>query len=201
MLNGGLVRAKDERGKMLVRLLLGLVKGLVVGGLVGFGLAKLGFVAPGALIAYPAAALVGALVGLIAGKPIWSADGKIEAGLKAGVGAILALGLMWLTRRFLTFELPMDIGSLAEANRTLSETADRGTIGGLAITSLALVAAVLGGFYDADNTPGAASGTGAEQGKGTAPPPNTRIGASAGADLEEDLGLDEEIPNKKQSKR
>ena len=55
---------------MLGRLLIGIVKGLLVGGLVGFALAKLGFAAPGAIIAYLAAAMTGVLVGLVAGKPI-----------------------------------------------------------------------------------------------------------------------------------
>src|SRR5687768_17309412 len=128
---------------MLVRLLLGLVKGLVIGGLVGFGLAKAGFAAPGAIIAYLAAGLVGALVGLVAGKPIWAAGGKIEAGLKAGFGAILAVGLMWLTRKFLTFGIPFELGPLAAANTSLQETSAAGTFGGLSITSLALVASVL----------------------------------------------------------
>ncbi|NUP11284.1 MAG: hypothetical protein HOW73_35000 [Polyangiaceae bacterium] len=186
---------------MLVRLLLGLVKGLVIGGLIGFALAKLGFAAPGALVAYLSAALVGALVGLVAGKPIWAADGKIEAGLKAGFGAVLALGLMWLTRRFLTFGLPFDLGALAEANRSLHETADRGTIGGLAVTSLALVAAVLGGFYDADNTPDSGAKSDASKGQTAGASPKARIKAAPGADLDEDLGLDEDVPQKKQAKR
>ena len=60
---------------MLGRLLIGIVKGLIVGGLVGFGLAKLGIAAPGAVIAYLAAALTGVLVGLVAGKPIWAKEG------------------------------------------------------------------------------------------------------------------------------
>jgi hypothetical protein len=95
---------------MLIRLVLGLLKGLAIGGLVGFGLAKLGLAAPAALFAYTAAALVGALVGLIAGKPIWAADGRIEAGLKAGFGALLATGLMALARS-LGFAMPVDLGA------------------------------------------------------------------------------------------
>lgn len=138
---------------MLLRLVLGLLKGLAIGGLVGFGLAKVGLAAPSALFAYAAAALVGALVGLIAGKPIWAADGRIEAGLKAGFGALLATGLMALARNFLGFAMPVDLGSLAAANQSLGETSAQGTIGGLAIVSLSMVAALIGAFYDADNTP------------------------------------------------
>lgn len=142
---------------MLLRLLIGIMKGLALGGLVGFALANMGFAAPGAPVAYLAAAVTGALVGLIAGKPIWASlndsQARIEVGLKAVFGALLAMGLMWLTRSFVGIGIPFDLGAVAVANPSLQETAAHGTVGGLAITSLALVAAVLGGFYDADNTP------------------------------------------------
>jgi len=180
---------------MLIRLVLGLLKGLVIGGLVGFGLAKVGFAAPSALFAYAAAALVGALVGLIAGKPIWAAGGRIEAGLKAGFGALLATGLMALARNFLGFTVPFDLGSLAAANQSLNETNAHGTIGGLAIVSLALVAAVIGAFYDADNTPELE----AKQAAGAAP--KARIAGKAGAPTEADELLEEDAPPKKQAKR
>jgi hypothetical protein len=139
---------------MLGRLLIGIVKGILVGGLVGLALAKLGFAAPGVLIAYAAAAMTGVLIGLVAGKPIWAKDAKIEAGMKAFVGALLASGLMYAVRRWLTMELPVPLGELAGPNASLGEpAASSGTIGGLAITSLATIAALLGGFYEADNNP------------------------------------------------
>ena len=161
---------------MLVRLLLGILKGIVLGGLLGFGLAKLGFPAPGALLAYPAAALTGILVGLVAGKPIWAADGRIEAGLKAGFGALLGLGLMFALRKWVSVPLPFQVAGL---------TAEGATLGGTALTSLALIGALLGGFYDADNTPEpegdgkAAEGKKASSGK--------RIASQAEPDLEEEL--------------
>jgi hypothetical protein len=130
---------------MILRLLFGLVKGLVVGGLLGLGLVQLGMATPTALFAYLAAAIAGVIVGLIAGKPIWAEGGKIEAGLKAGFGALLAMGLMWLSRSFLT---SVGLGFAGLGNAVL---------GSYAISSLALVAGVLGGFYDADNTPTAES--------------------------------------------
>lgn len=188
---------------MLLRLLLGLVKGLVIGGLLGFALAKLGLAAPGGVVAYLAVALAGALVGLVAGKPIWAQGGKIEAGLKAGFGALLAVGLMYLARRFLTFGVPVDLGSLAAANSSLQQTGP--TLGGLAITSLPMVTALLGAFYDADNTPDPdaktdaskdqAKSPGAKAGKGA------RIDASNLDDLDEELGAEEDVPGKKQTKR
>jgi len=127
---------------MLVRLLIGIIKGVVVGALVGFGLWKLGLVALPLVVAYLAAAATGVLIGLVAGKPIWAKDAKIEAGMKAAVGALLGAGLMYAARRFLTMPLPFMLGPFTSPDASIGETA---------MTSLAAVAALLGGFYEADN--------------------------------------------------
>jgi hypothetical protein len=127
---------------MLGRLLIGIVKGLLVGSLLGFGLVKLGLAMPGALLAYLAAAVTGVITGLVAGKPIWAKDAKIEAGTKAVVGALLGVGLMAAARNWLMIPLPISLGSLAPEHATL---------GGFAMTALGGIAAVLGGFYEADN--------------------------------------------------
>jgi hypothetical protein len=160
---------------MILRLLFGLVKGLVVGGLLGLGLVQLGMGTPGALVAYLGAAAAGVIVGLVAGKPIWAEGGRIEAGLKAGVGALLAMGLMWLSRSFLA-GVGLGFAGLSSA-----------ALGTYAVTSLGLVAAVLGGFYDADNTP-TVEGEDAASGKkvrieGRAPEPEIE-------DFEEDASQD-----------
>ena len=160
---------------MLGRLLIGIMKGLLVGGLIGFGLAKLGFAAPMAIIAYLAAAVTGVLIGLVAGKPIWAKDAKIEAGMKAFVGALLGAGLMYAARRWLTMPLPIALGPLSAANLSLGEAATTtGTVGGLAVTSLAAIAALLGGFYEVDNDPSEGSSTPDATGK-RAPASNKRI--------------------------
>ncbi|HVY49694.1 MAG TPA: hypothetical protein VHB21_27560 [Minicystis sp.] len=184
---------------MLARLLIGIVKGLILGGLVGFGLAKLGFAAPPAIIAYAAAAVTGVLIGLIAGKPIWAKDAKIEAGMKAVVGALLAGGLMYLARRFLTMPLPFSLGPLGGANESLGQVADSaGTLGGLAITSLAAVAAALGGFYEADNTPGEAA---AEKTHADKPPAEKKRVAAAAAAEEDEDAEQVEVEKKQRQKR
>jgi hypothetical protein len=184
---------------MLGRLLIGIVKGLIVGGLVGFGLSKLGFAAPGAVVAYVAAAFTGVLVGLIAGKPIWAKDAKIEAGTKAVVGALLGLGLMFAARKWLTLlPVPFPLGELGGGNPSLGELqSSGGSFGGLALTSLAAIAALLGGFYEADNTPDDAPGERPQlKGKSAG---TKRIAAPAALDdLEDDL---EDAPDRKQSKR
>jgi hypothetical protein len=192
MLNGDCPHAKDLC--MLRRLIIGIIKGLLVGGLLGFGLAKLGFVAPGAVMAYLGAAVAGVLVGLVAGKPIWAKDAKIEAGMKAFVGALLAAGLMFAARKWLAFALPVSLGPLATANTSLGESAAAGTLGGLAITSLALVGAVLGGFYEVDNTPDAAASAPAP---GKLEKANDKRIAAAGAASE----LDDEVEPEHDRKR
>lgn len=182
---------------MLVRLVVGLVKGLVVGGLLGFALAKAGFIAPGALIAYLAAAAAGALVGLVAGKPIWAKDAYIEAGMKAVVGALLGAGLMFVARKWLGFLLPFSLGDLAAANASLGETNVKGSFGGLAVTSLAFVAAILGGFYEVDNTPEPA-----EKAEGGARVADGKTKARIAAPADEaDEDLDEVVDPKQAKKK
>lgn len=168
---------------MLGRLLIGIVKGLIVGALLGFGLVKLGMIAPGAVVAYLAAAMTGVLIGLVAGKPIWAKDAKIEAGMKAFVGALLAVGLMYSVRRWLTMPVPFSLDALAAPNPSLGEApGSTGTIGGLAITSLATIAAILGGFYEADNDPSEAE---------AAPPNTTKKASSSGQRIATDGAADE----------
>jgi hypothetical protein len=185
---------------MLGRLLIGIVKGLIVGGLVGFGLAKLGFAAPGAVVAYAAAALTGVLIGLVAGKPIWAKDARIEAGMKAFVGALLGAGLMYAARRWLTMPVPLPLGELGGGNASLNEAASTaGTFGGLALTSLAAIAALLGGFYEADNTPDEQGSAGGPTAKAQLPDKTKRIAASAlDADLDDEFEVE---PEKKRTKK
>ncbi|MEJ7735299.1 MAG: hypothetical protein WKG00_39705 [Polyangiaceae bacterium] len=177
---------------MLARLLIGLLKGLVVGGLIGFGLAQLGFAMPGAIIAYLMAPLVGVLVGLVAGKPIWAKDARIEAGMKAAVGAILAPLLLFAARRWLQVPLPEPLGEAFGATGAVA-----GTLGGMAVTSLAMVAAVVGGFFEADNTPG--EPTAGDPKKPAAAAGTKRIAsADAEADLEDELDVE---PEQKRAKK
>ena len=174
---------------MLGRLLIGIVKGLIVGALLGFGLVKLGFALPGAVIAYLAAAVTGVVIGLVAGKPIWAKDAKIEAGTKAFVGALLGLGLMAAARHWLMIPLPISLGNLAPEGATL---------GGFSMTVLAAIAGLLGGFYEADNDPtdeAAAPASGAQ----AKPAKNQRIAAEKLLE-EEAEELDAE-PDKKRSKK
>ncbi|MBI3204983.1 MAG: hypothetical protein HYZ29_25830 [Myxococcales bacterium] len=159
---------------MLKRLLSGLLKGAVVGGLVGAALVfGLGMPVFAAWLAYLAAALTGALTGLVAGKAIWEKDARIEAGLKAGAGALIGAGAMFAIRRWLS--LSLDLGQFGN-----------GVVGDLPIASLPMVATALALFYELDNTGGSA---------GAPPVKKTRVGGASAANDERaelEQALDEE---------
>ncbi len=151
---------------MLKRLLLGLVKGGLVGGafallmIHGFGLNAFG-----ALLAYILAVVVGVVTGLIAGKPIWAKDARIEAGLKAVAGAVVGALLMFALRSWANISL--DLGAYGN-----------GVIGELPIVALPMVATILALFYEVDNT-GATAAAAAEA---EAAPQKARIAEGSGAE-------------------
>jgi hypothetical protein len=133
---------------MLRRLLVGLVIGFIVGGLVAAGMVAglhivdFAFITGGVALAYVAAAVTGVLTGLVAGKPIWASGAKIEAGLKAFFGALIGVGLMFALRQWVRVSL--DLGGIGAGGPDM--------IGNLPAVSLPLVAAVLGGVFELDNT-------------------------------------------------
>lgn len=129
---------------MLKRLIVGLVLGTVIGAIVAAILVQgLGMIYFGtSVFAYLAAAATGVITGLVAGKPIWSADGKIEAGLKAFFGVLLGLGGMFALRTW--GNVHVDLSAL-QAGSNL--------IGSLPAASLPIIAAVLAAFYEIDNSP------------------------------------------------
>jgi hypothetical protein len=132
---------------MLRRLILGLVLGLIVGVVLAAGLVRLGVASfaggGGFALAYLAAAGVGALTGMVAGKPIWASGAKVEAGLKALFGALMGAGAMFALRQWATgFDVNMSfLGGGGPA-----------PVGELPAASLPLIAAVLGGLFGLDNT-------------------------------------------------
>jgi len=166
---------------MLKRLFVGLLIGAIVGALVAAGaIAALGAaVMPmGPFFAFVLAAATGALTGLVAGKPIWASGGQIEAGLKAFFGALLAAGGMYAIRTWLHFDVDLTV---ARAGHDL--------IGNLPGASLPLIAAVLGGFYELDNTPSSTEdkdkkGEGSGKGR-TRVGANVRVADDAAAEEEE----------------
>jgi hypothetical protein len=186
---------------MVKRLVLGLVVGLLVGGVVAFALLRglgvpdFALGAGGALLAYASAAATGALTGLVAGKPIWSKGGQIEAGLKAIVGALVAAGGMFALRQWVHVDvaLPDALTNLG-ANPAIHDV--HGALGALPFTALPLIAGVLGAFFGLDNTDGPAEPS---KSKGvrvaTAGNGKSRVATDDAADEDED------VPPPKKAKR
>jgi hypothetical protein len=133
---------------MIRRLLVGLVLGFLVGGAMAAalvsGLKTATFLGSGGmLLAYLLAVVTGVATGLVAGKPIWAAGAKIEAGLKAVFGALLAAGAMFALRQW-AGGVTLDLSAIgAGGPAPLPE---------LPAATLPLIAAVLGGFFELDNT-------------------------------------------------
>lgn len=144
---------------MLKRLIVGLILGTVIGAVVAAVLVQgLGWVKfPFPVFAYLAAAATGVITGLVAGKPIWSADGKIEAGLKAFFGILLGLGGMFALRTWVKVDLDLSMLKAGEGN-----------LGDLPAASLPLIAAVLAGFYEIDNSPSSEGDKKDDEGSGAA---------------------------------
>lgn len=176
---------------MVKRLIVGLVLGTVIGAVIAAVLVQgLGMVTfANAVFAYLAAAATGVVTGLVAGKPIWSADGKIEAGLKAFFGVLLGLGGMFALRTW--GNVDVNLSALQ---------AGQGALGMLPAASLPIIAAVLAGFYEIDNSPADAKkdeGAGASGKKGAALGAKSRVSTSADADELDDDELDEPVAKKK----
>jgi hypothetical protein len=75
----------------VLRVIVGLFKGALVGGAVGYGLLKLGWTSN--LYRYAACALVGALVGIVAGRPPWRSETLFTPVIKMIFGGIIGVGL------------------------------------------------------------------------------------------------------------
>ena len=167
------------------RLGLGLLIGLLVGGVLGYALLQLMGDPMGGLLGYAFAATVGVLVGLLAGKPIWAKGAAVEAGLKAGIGALAAC-LLLLGLRY----IPISIPALAMIPGA--------RLGYHALGSLMAVATVLAIFYELDNTDGDAEKVDKNA------PTRKRVDAPTGKRLPaataDDLDGEEPVASKKKGK-
>jgi hypothetical protein len=124
---------------MIANLFTGMMKGLVVAALVVLIWMKwLALPFTGAP-AYLAVALTGALVGIVAGKPVWARGALVEAALKSAVGALAGAAALYGARKWLHLEVslgPLGAGRLSEMPAVM----------------LPLVAAFFGLLFELDNT-------------------------------------------------
>ena len=96
----------------MVRLVLGLLKGAVVGGALGFAALKLGV--GGGAAAFVTYALIGGLVGMLCGKPPWRQDTFWTSALKGIGGLIVGALLYWGGSKLLGgvhLSLPASLGA------------------------------------------------------------------------------------------
>jgi hypothetical protein len=85
----------------LLRVLLGLLKGSVIGGGLGFGFMQLGSIAQAGWIQFLFYGLIGAIVGFVCGKPFWKHDTIWTPVVKAVFGIGVAIGLYALVAKAL----------------------------------------------------------------------------------------------------
>jgi ABC-type xylose transport system permease subunit len=127
---------------MLRRFLLGLIEGLVIGLALAVASARgLGLTTPGRVTAAVLAGVVGFLVGLVAGRPVWARDAKTEALLKAAAGALVGAGLSLALGHWLA--APVDLSQFALG---------AGPVGELLAVSLPAIACALSLFFELDDT-------------------------------------------------
>src|SRR5688572_2150879 len=104
----------------MLRVVLGLLKGAVVGGVIGWAALKAGV--GGGAGAWATYAVIGALVGIICGRPPWRQDTIWTPALKGLFGLGIGIGLYWLGRKLLGgvhIALPASLGVAPE--RSLAE--------------------------------------------------------------------------------
>lgn len=111
------------------RALLGLIKGLIVGGGIGYCLLKLGN--PNGVLIYLSCGLVGAVVGLLCGSAPWQAETIWTPVLKMVFGLLAGAGLYALGHRFMP-GLAISVQGFAES---------------VPLRSGAFLAVAIGGLY------------------------------------------------------
>jgi hypothetical protein len=135
---------------------------------------------------------VGAVTGLVAGKPIWQQDARIEAGLKAAAGAILAPLVLLALRKWVPVPVLPKGAAFAD---------------GISVVSFPVVTMVLGLLFELDNTPSEDKAEG-ESAKGKVEAGKVRVPGEASAQADElsDEALDlppasQQEPRRRQGRR
>jgi hypothetical protein len=130
----------------MLRLVLGVLKGGLVGVAIGAGAWKLGI--GGGVIAYIAYGVVGALVGVVCGKALWRQETFWTPLLKGIFGFLIGCGLFWGARRLL--------GGMHLAFATGLGAPDRPLVE-IPYLLGPLIGLVYGAFVEVDDSSGAAA--------------------------------------------
>jgi hypothetical protein len=125
------------------RLLIGLLKGAVLGGVLGAAFhVGLGWTAAAGLLGYLLAMGTGATAGILCGKPPWREGVWLEAILKGFVGVGLGALVYWVTSTWLAFSVPFALLGAEEGAAWTTQ----------ALLYLPVVGAFYGMFVELDNT-------------------------------------------------
>jgi hypothetical protein len=129
----------------MVRVVLGLLKGAVVGAALGWAALKLGV--GGGAAAFLTYALIGGIVGMVCGKPPWRQDTFWTSALKGLVGVGVGIGLYLLSRKLLGgAHVPLPAALGAPPDRSVAE---------LPILLGPVIGAIWGTFVEVDDGGGA----------------------------------------------
>ena len=142
----------------MLRLVLGVLKGAIVGAAVGYGAWKLGL---GGALGFVVYGLVGALVGVICGKPLWRQETLFTPLLKSIVGFAIGVGLFYGARKIL--------GGMHLAIATGLGAPDRPLIE-VPFLLAPLIGLIYGAFVEVDDGSGGGKAAAAAPAKGAAPP-------------------------------
>lgn len=124
----------------MLRVVLGLLKGGVVGGALGWGAFKLGITSgAAAILTY---AVIGGLVGMICGKPPWRQDTFWTSALKGLFGVGAGIGLYLLGRKVLGMHITLPAALGAPGEHAIAD---------LPIVLGPLIGAIWGCFIEVDD--------------------------------------------------
>jgi hypothetical protein len=144
---------------MLKRLVAALLEGVIPGAAVAYGFSTLGL--EGAVPMYASVAVVGAVTGLVAGRPIWAKAAKTEAAIKAAAGTFISVVVLYALRKWLP-AVRVDLTALGGA---------AGAIGSVPSAFLPATGVALALVFEIDDA------------FGKKPAPPHRVRADAGAPL------------------
>ncbi len=129
---------------MLKRLVVGLLKGTLIGAALGAGVHfGLGWTEASGLLAYLLSMGAGATAGVLAGTPVWRQATWIESVLKAVAGVGVGALLYWVSVRWGDFQLPVALPSVASGTSWTD----------VPLLFMTGVSAVFGTLVELDNTP------------------------------------------------
>jgi hypothetical protein len=147
----------------MLRVVLGLIKGGIIGAAVGFGAFRLGLA--GGALGFIVYAAVGALVGVLGGRPPWRQETLWTSLIKGLFGLLVSMGLYWGARKLLGQTHLSFATGLGAPDQPLVD---------LPFLLAPIIGAIYGIFVEVDDAGGSTSAPSAGAPSGGSPPPARR---------------------------